>query len=366
MDRQASIPLDQPPARASVTPRGELLSIQYLRAAAAIAVLIFHVTDRVGARLGAGAAGVDVFFVISGFIMWVIGARGSPGPAAFLTRRAERIIPLYWAVTMALLGAWMLAPGLFKTLQPTASHVILSLLFVPHADPTGLVAPLVEPGWTLNFEMFFYLVFALTLWVPGQRRLAALTGVLALLVGLGAALKPASAVASTYTSPLLLEFLAGVWLGWAWNKGLRLPILLSVAMLAAGLGAIAYLEWAKIDIAPWRTLAWGGPSVLIVAGGLGLERAGAAPRWPWARFLGDASYSIYLIHGLVVAAVLKIFTRMQGAPLPVMILGAVVASLAAGGLCHVLFERPLTRMLHRRKVKLGDSAAVLVKQAASG
>ncbi len=348
MDRPAVSTPDQ-----TAPKQGELVSIQYLRAAAAFAVLVFHVTDRVGWRFGAGAAGVDVFFVISGFIMWVIGARGSPSPASFLTRRAERIVPLYWAVTLLLVLFWALAPGLFRNLQPTPSHVVLSLLFVPHADPSGLVAPLVEPGWTLNFEIFFYLVFAASLLAPRARQLSVLTASLILLVGLGVVLRPASPVLSTYSSPLLLEFLAGVWIGWLWKRGGLSPSpLASAAMLVAGIGLIALWQALDVDIAPWRVLAWGAPSILIVCGALGLERSGRLAQWRPARFLGDASYSIYLTHGLVVAAMLKLIARFDAPPTLLVVVMTSLACLAAGGVCYVLFERPVTSMLHQRRQKL--------------
>ncbi|HEX2801677.1 MAG TPA: acyltransferase, partial [Phenylobacterium sp.] len=81
-------------------PPGEVRSIQALRGLAALAVLVFHAADRAGGTFGVGASGVDVFFVISGFIMWVVTCRETPTPARFLARRAERIAPLYWLVTL--------------------------------------------------------------------------------------------------------------------------------------------------------------------------------------------------------------------------------------------------------------------------
>src|ERR1700722_8663891 len=205
----------KPPSDRSV----ELFSIQYLRAAAAIAVLIFHAAQRGGTSFGAGAAGGDVFFVISGFIMWVISARATP--ASFLTRRAARIIPLYWLVTLVIAAAAITMPSAFPNLQPTLDHVVKSMLFYPHADPSGIVAPLIVPGWTLDYEVFFYLVFAMSLLVAARSRALVLTAALGLLVLAGQLIRPANPALATYTHPLLLEFLSGVLLGKAWAEGIR-------------------------------------------------------------------------------------------------------------------------------------------------
>ncbi len=345
MDRGTGLELSSPGS--SPHGRTDLASIQYLRAAAAIAVLVFHAADRTGVRFGAGAAGVDVFFVISGFIMWVIGARNAATPWDFLRRRAQRIAPLYWLVTLGLAAAFLVAPGLFRNLQPTPSHVALSLAFVPHTNPGGNVAPLVEPGWTLNFEVFFYVVFAACLAAPRALRLGVLSSALIGLTLFGAVLAPTGPIAQTYTSPLLLEFLAGVWIGWAWCRGLCPGPRLAFALLAAGACALAGLELLAIDVAPARALLWGAPAVAIVWGGLGLERAGKVPNWRAARLLGDASYSIYLVHGLAIALALRLASGfgLSGAAT---LLGLVAAGLAAGLVCYGLVERPISRLLHPR------------------
>ncbi len=114
--------------------------------------------------LPGGFAGVDVFFVISGFIMWSISARESR-PAAFMVNRIVRITPLYWLATgVMIFGA---LAGLFPRVVLTPDHIVNSLLFIPHVSPSNhQVWPLLVQGWTLNYEMFFYALFALTLFAP--------------------------------------------------------------------------------------------------------------------------------------------------------------------------------------------------------
>lgn len=322
---------------------GDLANVQYLRAAAAIGVLVFHAADRTGGWFGVGGAGVDVFFVISGFIMWVISARRPPTPGDFLRRRAARIIPLYWLVTLGLAGVWVVAPQLFPHMQATPSHVAMSLLFIPHANPHGVVAPLVAPGWTLNYEMFFYAIFASALLAPARLRLWLLTGVLGALAAAGVVLRPEAPWLAAFTSPLLLEFLAGCWLGKVWVSG-RLPGAgVSVGLVAVGVVALGAIGLAGMDVEPARALLWGGPALLIVTGALGLEAAGLAPRWPFVRFLGDASYSVYLVHALAISVALRL-AQLAGLSGPVAFAAAVTCGVAAGCLCYLLVERPLLRV----------------------
>ena len=324
--------------------KGELLSIQYLRAVAAIGVLIFHAADRTGGQFGVGGAGVDVFFVISGLIMWVISARRPPTPFEFLSRRAGRIVPLYWLVTLGLCGVWLAAPGLFPHLSPTPGHVIQSLLFLPHVDPDGVIAPLVAPGWTLNYEAFFYVVFAAALLAPGHLRALLLSAALGSLVMAGLLLRPQGAIAATYTSPLLLEFLAGVWIGKTWVAG-RMPSAgVSALLLLAGVGALAAVVAIGLNVEPVRLLVWGVPGMAIVVGALGLEAAGRVPVWRAVKFLGDASYSIYLVHALAISLALKLGQMLGLTNGPTLFIAALAVGVAAGSLCYLAVERPLSRL----------------------
>ena len=323
---------------------GEVRSIQYLRGLAAIGVLVFHAADRAGGSFGLGAAGVDVFFVISGFIMWVVTCRRTPSPGRFLLRRFERIVPLYWGMTLAVAAAAILIPHAFPAMRPTFSHVGLSLLFAPHRDTTGLIAPLIVPGWTLNYEMFFYLLFAGGLLAPTRLRPWVISSALLALVAirpLGDATHPLWA---TYTNPLLLEFGAGVWLGRAWSAD-RLPgRWVAGGLLALGVAGFIASALSGADIEPVRLLAWGAPALALVTGAVGLERRGLAPRLAPLRLLGDASYSIYLAHGLAISAAFRL-SQMAGLTSPAVQFALSLAAGVAGGLAvYQLAEKPLMRL----------------------
>lgn len=354
-----------------------LLSVQYLRALAALAVVAHHAGERVGLPLGVAAAGVDLFFVVSGVIMWTVAGGGaSGGPGAFLWRRAARVVPLYWTATLGLALAALAAPSLLPNLRPDAGHVLLSLLFLPHPGPDGDGFPLLVPGWTLNFEMFFYLVFAAALALPRAVRLRALTLALVALVALGTVLPaPAdggSALATplgTWTHPLLLQFLAGCLLGRAWEAGrLRrgvVPRALAWGLVAAGLAAYGAMGALRVYDDAWRWALWGLPAVLVAAGALALdsprEAGGGVAEWRVPRALGDASYSIYLLHAPLVAALAapKLGVAAALGPWGFLALG-LVASSALGLLCHRLVEVRLTlwvRALPGRLRRRGAAAA---------
>ena len=352
-------------ARVTMTTRSErqpadLLSIQYLRAVAAIAVVFFHAAKMVKHSFEAGAAGVDIFFVISGFIMWTIAQRKEPTPGAFLKKRAARIVPLYWILTL-FVAALGLLPVVLQGSHPPDSitHIVASLFFVPQNNPPVIVA-----GWTLNFEVLFYLLFALSLLLAARARLVALTLVMGSLVLLGWRVHFSDPILATITNPLLLEFLAGIWIGKAWMSGLRLPS--GVGLVAVVLGFVAIVEVPRFGIypEPIRALVWGLPALAIVAGAVSLEPVRNIRA---LKFLGDASYSIYLVHVTALAQTGVVLAPLH-LPLAVAFWICVLAAIAAGGLCHVLLERPLLRMVHsaaggqgtarriRQQVGLGQAA----------
>lgn len=145
--------------------------------------------------------------------------------------------------------------------------------------------------------MLFYAAFALAR-LPTRHRLPALTTALLTLGAAGAVLRPINAIASAYASPLLAEFIAGAWLCWAWQRGVLLQGRAALALLVAGLVALA-MRFRFADPGQARLLLYGLPALCIVAGALGLEVSGYLPRVPGLHALGDASYALYLTHLLV-------------------------------------------------------------------
>jgi exopolysaccharide production protein ExoZ len=318
--------------------------IQYLRAFAALAVVVYHSAERSGLHFGIGAAGVDVFFVISGFIMWTV-TRGKPvGAATFIRHRLLRIVPLYWLVTLTLACVALAMPSAFPALQPKAGHVIASMLFIPHMDGGGHPWPLVVAGWTLVYEMFFYAVFAASLLAPRHLQIGLVTAVLLACVAAGVALAPSQPWLETYTNPLLLEFLAGIWIGELWRQE-RVPgPAIGMALLVAGLACYATLESKHFYLESARLALWGMPAMLLVVGMLACEGMVVMRRARLLLILGDASYAIYLVHGLLISGLGKLLGGVAPALLlPIFVVGAGVVGVAV----HFWVERPMTAILRR-------------------
>jgi peptidoglycan/LPS O-acetylase OafA/YrhL len=338
-------------------PRATLLNIQALRAVAALMVVCVHlqalaVMGGAPQRLtDAGNAGVDLFFVISGFIMVFTTGRKPQGPLAFLGSRLRRIVPLYWSMTLAVFAVARLTPSLIQNTPSDLGRLVQSLLFIPALRPDGTVRPVVFVGWTLNFEMAFYLLFALGLLAP-RRWIGVLVaiGVLVLAVLWGWAARPASPVLSFYTTPMVLEFGAGMMLGLAWPR-LSLPERLAWPLAAAIVAAFGLMLGA-----PWlwphadRLFAFGLPATVIVAAALALERMGWAARWPWLQALGAASYAIYLSHFFVTQAVILLVRKvgLQGPWEAVAASALAFAGVALVGLVlHRTLEQGADRLIGR-------------------
>lgn len=325
----------------------QLLSIQYLRGIAAMMVVFFHANGMTAEYFGStwspfGAAGVDIFFVISGFIMWVTTGP-SRTPASFIKHRIVRVVPLYWCVTLALFTSWVIFRS--STPLPPLENLLNSLLFIPHISArTGQIQPLLIAGWTLNFEMFFYVIFAASLLLFGRSRAVFVFAVLGLLVAIGQVLPSVSPVMTTYTSPLLLEFALGCLLGLIYqyqllprpSLGVTLCILGGILLCVSG-------AYSAADLSFRRLLHWGAPSFLIVAGFVSLEPITRDNRL--LCLLGAASYSIYLTHSLSLAALKALFFALglqsyQFVP-SIFVVAGFVGSAVIGICVYHLFERPL-------------------------
>jgi exopolysaccharide production protein ExoZ len=327
--------------------------IQYLRALAALMVVWHHSliqvpgVSRFIALPEFGPRGVDLFFVISGFIMLVTTARKEMTPGEFIRLRVIRVVPLYWLMTLLMIGCAVIVPTAFKTLLFSPAAVVKSLLFVPYDSLSfpGQAWPVLVPGWTLNYEMFFYALFAMSLLVPERYRLASLVATLAALVLVGVWAKPGSPILATYTNPRLLEFAAGAVIGHLWSRGLlRVNPLISGACIGLGI----YLLVMDGNATPWTPLEG---AALIVAGCLNPALAELKSRLLLA--LGDASYSIYLTHLFTLAALRIVWVRAVPTESLCSAIAfvtlALIACAAAGFAVYRWVEKPLTGWLRGRR-----------------
>ena len=316
----------------------DIKSIQYLRAIAAISVLCFHVSETYGLNFRIGAAGVDIFFVISGFIMWVTTAGKPIGPQEFMWRRIIRIVPLYWIATLATFAVAVLKPQFFFDTNSSVGNLLGSLFFVPIVKDEAL-HPVVEQGWTLSYEMFFYLIFSVSLLLPEFRRLWFLIAALSAIV-VAHFLLP-TGYAAIFTQPIILEFAAGIVIGHLWKQGYRLPFPAAVGLLIAG-----FVLLVANDPLPHleRAIRWGLPAVLLLSGAVFAERERGIPKLAFLHFLGDASYSIYLWHVLTGIMVTALLLRVA-VPHDMQPITIALGSLAFAIVCYLGIERPIQRKI---------------------
>jgi exopolysaccharide production protein ExoZ len=334
------------------TPNG-IDNIQVLRAAAALLVVFVHL-DVFLRALGLGPfghGGVDLFFIISGFIM-VYTTRARPiGPAAFMVNRITRIAPIYWLITLAVYGVALAVPSLLQATSSDPEQLILSLLFIPFRKANGLVQPTLFVGWTLNYEMLFYALFSLGLMFPERRQgQFAVVGLLAVLVAVGLFVQPAGVIASFYTDPIVVEFAAGMALAAlssTWTVGSMLARRALTAMCAFGLVALALVPLWLPDLP--RVITHGIPAALVASAAVVLHQSGI--RWSrrWLLSLGDASYSLYLTHPFVTQAGQKAGKWIGLTPsiAAVLLLVTLAAVCIVGVITHVAIEKPLTKLAKR-------------------
>ncbi|SDE29817.1 Peptidoglycan/LPS O-acetylase OafA/YrhL, contains acyltransferase and SGNH-hydrolase domains [Dyadobacter soli] len=324
-----------------------LRSIQVLRALAALLVVFAHFEYTEPA---VGRFGVDIFFVISGFIMAHIVNKS---PEDFLYRRIIRIVPLYYLMTLFTTGLYLFKPSWFRNVVLTPTALIKSLLFIPyHIKDSG---PILTLGWTLNYEMFFYLSIAVFIFIFGNKK-----GMIACLIGLSLFVLVSSFVTwNSYVvrywgSTMIMEFVGGAILYYFWkhflsSAGQSVRNVLAVVGFAA-LGFLMYAEY-KYGLSTLRFLLIGGPSLLVACGFLSLENRINPQNKIHSTMvlLGDSSYAMYLLHPFVIYAFLRLVYVRLNLHGPVFDFLGLVFSLALVCLLsvalHKWFEKPMVSLL---------------------
>ena len=349
-------------------PRLRMQSIQVLRAVAASLVVYDHVghaLERLAqdgilhhpSWLAAsgfssiGACGVDLFFIISGFIMVCTtdGKSGRTRALQFLKRRALRIYPLYWfwSTVYFFLAAFHIVSHVRQHgFVATATTYTL----FPYFNGTDFKPP-ISAGWTLSYEMLFYFIFAISIWAGIRMlRLPFVAAVFLLLAGVGLLLPVNHPLRYLFTDPVILSFLFGIVAGetylWAQRKNFQLPraiALLSIGLGAAGLICSVMVESTEAN----RAFIWGIPSFLIILGAI-FYRTEKYPRL--LVYLGDASYSIYLTHWIFTIGCLpfirhlSVLQNMNG-DLELLLIGT--SAIACTAWSYKLVELPLKRLAER-------------------
>jgi exopolysaccharide production protein ExoZ len=329
-------------------------SIQALRAIAAWLVVLHHVHQFlfgfVATSIGGwfiatkGSVGVDLFFVISGFVM-VVALRGDhTAPGDFLWRRLIRIAPAYWFWTAVFVAVLLAFPALIRDpFRLDSLHLALSLAFLASLFDDHFF-PVLSVGWSLNFELFFYLLLAGGLLLANRMRIPHLERwvVPVLILGFVYAYPWRLPGVTMVKSKMLLMFLMGHALALSHLGGwLRRPRWLAPLLIGAGVAIILVTERNEFVL---RGLA----CTAIVWGCLCLEESIASVRW-LAR-LGDWSYSTYLVHVVVLLLATEGMRRLDAVPVPAWVGGSLLAILALSYVSHRYIELPTLRLGTRPRI----------------
>jgi peptidoglycan/LPS O-acetylase OafA/YrhL len=309
-----------------------------------------------------GEVGVDLFFVLSGFLMVRTTLADPPGPALagrFLISRASRIYPAYWVVA----GLWavVLAVWPAASLGHPSAPLWRALALLPSAAP-----PQLAQAWSLIFEVYFYLVFGLML-MARRRGLLLAAWAVWLLVSVVTGARPPGAIGALVANPMSLEFLFGAAIALLPERRVAGSLLLGAAGAAAmfaGEAGRSHLAAGHADL--WRALLVGLPAGAVLLGAVAFETRSGRGAPPWLKALGDRSFAIYLVNAPIAACLAVGLARLGVASTlgsfardTVYVAATVILTLGASEALHRWVERPslaLSRRLRRREREGAEDA----------
>lgn len=349
-------------------------SIQYLRAAAALLVVYCHSIDtqiNFGISFqqnffflqNFGAIGVDIFFIISGFIISLVSSNyfGAKSTGKFLAKRFLRINPSYYLVSALALSLRYISKS---NLEFPSAEVIKTITILPIVD-TGVVfwKPILYVGWTLAFEWLFYIIFSILILVSAKNKDIILIGIF-ILFSLVGVLFPIKSIQYIFvTNPIALEFCIGVLLAFIY-KTLEPSKSLAKASFILGLvslGLLIFIGYGNVSEATstlngensWsRLLIWGMPSAALIFGLIFLEKHHVLKfENKTILLIGDASFAIYLIHPICFSLCAYILKKVpmivRFLPLDVLVLIMFCFASILGVLYYKFIEKRITRILNR-------------------
>ena len=279
-----------------------ILNIQYLRAFAAINVVFLHVligaesysrnTEYLSFFGNWGASGVDIFFVISGFVMIYTQINNPKNILNFYKSRLKRILPIYWLITCFVIFLYLIFPEIFKQLKIDLNRAITSILFLSQA--TGGGYPIINIGWTLEWEMLFYLIFGVSIYFKSIRKIIISISIMVIVIFIFS------------KNLFFFEFLIGVFIGYLHHK-YKISHTSGIVIFLSGFIILTLSLNQKIELMYDRFLIWGLPAALIVFGSVYAKSINIR----LLHYLGNASYSIYLVQILTVPGFYKFISHFK-------------------------------------------------------
>lgn len=338
------------------THHSQVLGVQLLRFIAAVLVVITHATLAIVERLNVhefsvwenGGVGVNIFFVISGFVMVVSSQKllfRNDGAKLFLQKRLIRIVPIYWFATSLKLSIVLLFPIVTLHSNFDYWHTLCSFLFIPAKNGEGVITPIHAVGWTLTYEMLFYCLFALALYLKKPAVLFVSTlFILLILISTFIDLS-AWTIADYYSRPITLQFVMGMIIGLMHIKEFKFHPVLALLFLVFGFAQVLTELYIKSEPDWLSFLRWGLPSAMIVIGVVYLEPYIKSYIPKMLTYLGDGSYSLYIFHPFIIPAIGILLAKLGiDNPSIAMVILVIIPIL----LCQIIYlylEAPITSYL---------------------
>jgi exopolysaccharide production protein ExoZ len=335
--------------------RMQFQSLQAGRGIAAIMVVLYHTEGILSLTkywhstthyFYFGARGVDFFFVLSGIVLFHAHREdmGRPGRVVdYYWKRVRRIYPIYWVVLLATLPAFFFSSSFGNGLARSPYAIVESLILLPIVH-VGTIIPV---AWTLYHEVMFYLVFSLLLW---RRTFGAVTMWLWMFASVcSLVVTPANPVVAAYLSPLHLLFGVGMVIA-ILVRHTSFPGLPLAVIGACGFAILSYADDAIRSNVSFLPLAFGLCAGMVASGLMLYEKQRDIRTPAFLSLLGDASYSIYLIHYAALSLTAKVVFRLWRVHSVPVWVGAgilLIIAVTSGVALHILVEKPLLRWLPR-------------------
>lgn len=322
--------------------KGRFDGIQALRALAAFSVLVNHM-----AFIQNGGFGVDIFFCISGFIMMYVTNDSTQG---FIQKRLIRIVPLYYIMTLFTYISALILPSLFEQTTMSPVYLIKSLLFIPF-DIGNAIQPIVRVGWTLNYEVFFYVILWVSLHISHRFRGVIASIILASLTVVGMTTYGMYDFATFWTDSIIIEFIYGM-IAYdivsriaeaVYNKKFNSIIYIIVAVLCfCFMWSVKYID--ALSNVP-RFVVYGIPALLLFVMIFLATYKVKLPRV--IVFLGDISYSVYLIHYFIVRIFNQFICPDNMIDFAAIVggLGVIVLTIAISSASYLIIEKKVGSLL---------------------
>ncbi|GET38945.1 acyltransferase family protein [Microseira wollei] len=388
-----------------MSPQKIVYSIQALRGIAASLVVLFHTqglieifSDQYNVDNGLlnnffhlkdfGAIGVDIFFfVMSGFVMVIVTKNKFHQreiSVKFFLKIIFRVVPIYWFYTTLTILLVLFYNNFFSKMFFTFSAsffdaitsmktIFYSYFFIPPSSSFRKFYPILSVGWSLNVEMYFYIILAFTLrFIPEKYFLLFIITFFSLSSSASIFINNPGAILSLITAPICLEFVFGCLIGVWYLKGVDLTVKQSKLLFWTGVASIStyiFFQYPQYSgtLAWWqdsvRFFWWGIPSALLIAGAVFLEKAIDYKPHSFLLSLGNTSYSIYLIHMFVLSFIMTLWFDLnlhQLIPIDLLILISWVVSITAGYCSYIILEKPLIEYLSSNSLflSLGEKSRV--------